>query len=106
LGDETILIASRYSRAIDLLSALAADDRARLAGTHGARLGPALREALDAVEAVHASGTEAVRNWPEQGRRVVAQIAVLRAALDASGVGPEARRIARALLEEIERSGA
>jgi hypothetical protein len=106
LGDETILIASRFSIAVDLLSQLAADgSAAKLAKAHGAGLDAAVRGALDAVEAIYGAGTQAVRNWPEQGRRVLAQLAALRAALDASGIGPEARRIAGALVETIERSG-
>jgi hypothetical protein len=106
LGDETILIASRFSRAVDLLSELAAEDaRSKLTKAHGAGLAAAVRGALDAVEEIYAAGTKGLRNWPEQGRRVLAQVAAMRAALDASGIGPDVRRMAGALVETIERSG-
>jgi hypothetical protein len=106
LGDETILIASRFSEAVDLLSELAAGDRgAKLARAHGDGLAAAVRGALEAVEEVYGAGTKAVRNWPEHGRVVRAQIASMRVALDASGAGPEVRRMAGALVETIERSG-
>jgi hypothetical protein len=106
LGDETILIASRFSIAVDLLAQLAGDDGGRkLASAHGDGLAAAVRGALDAVEEVYGAGTKAVRNWPEAGRRVLSQIAAIRTALDAAGVSAEVRRMAGALVETIERSG-
>jgi hypothetical protein len=103
VGDETILIASRFSNAVNHLAALAGDDsHAKLEARHGAKLATVLRGALDAVAAVYETGTDAVRDWPEQRRRVLAQLAAMRRALDRSGVDGELRRMARALVETIE----
>lgn len=103
MGDETILIASRFSRAVGELAALAADGGgAKLAERHGARLDAVIRAALDAVEAVYAAGTDAVRDWPERQRRVLAQLAATRRVLDRAGVDGEVRRMAGALVELIE----
>jgi len=100
VGDETIEFASRFSNAVNRL-ALVAEDGARGLKVQGAKLTATVREALDAVEAVYATGTNAVRNWPERRRLVLAQVAAMREALDRSGVDGEARRIARALIDTI-----
>lgn len=103
MGEETTEFASRFSMAVNTLAALAADDgHARLVKTHGRKLAAVVRDALDAVQAVHETGTQAVRNWPEQRQRVLAQVAALRVALERSGVDGEVRRLARALVEAIE----
>jgi hypothetical protein len=103
VGDETILIASRFSNAVNDLAALAGDDtHAKLAARHGARLATVVRGALDAVSAVYQTGTDAVRDWPEQRRRVLPQLAAMRLALDRAGVDRELRRMARDLVAMIE----
>ncbi len=106
MGEETIQFASRFSNAVSQLSLIGGDAttdalRKRL----GRALDAAVRDALEAVEAVYGTGTEAVRDWPEQRRRVLAELAKMRAALDRTGVDRELRRMARALVELIE-SGA
>jgi len=106
LGDETTQFASRYASALGLLGRLAGDaTHAPLRKELGAGLGAAVRGALDAVEAVFESGTEALRRWPERRGRVLAQVAAMRLALDRSGVDEQARRLARTLLETIEPGG-
>lgn len=103
MGDETIQFASRYSKALDLLAQLAEDGaHASLVTRHGGELAKVTREALYAVEAVHGTGTDAVRDWPEQRRRVLAQLSAMRDALDRSGVGAEFRRMVEALLILVE----
>lgn len=103
MGDETRQFASRFSDAVSRLTQLADDaGHAALARQHGARLADVLRDALDAVGAVYGTGTKAVRNWPEQSRRVLGQLASLREALDRSGVDDRVRRMARALVDTIE----
>lgn len=103
MGDETIQFASRFSNAVSNLALLAGDDtHGKLMKLHGAKLTGVIRDALDAVAAVHETGTQAVRNWPEQRRRVLAQVAAMRAALDRSGVDEEVRRLARDLLGILE----
>ena len=103
MGDETTEFASRFSKAVSTLAALAADDgHARLVKAHGRKLPAVVRDALDAVQAIHEAGTQAVRNWPEQRQRVLGQVAALRATLERSGVDGEVRRLARALVEAIE----
>jgi len=103
VGDETIQFASRFSNALSTLAALSGDaTHARLLRAHGKGLAGVVRDALDAVQAVHETGTKAVRNWPEQRQRVLAQVAALRAALERSGVDAEVRRQAGALVETIE----
>ncbi len=105
MGDETIQFATRFSSALDELGQLAGDEsHAKLLESRGGDLAPVVRSALDAVEAVYATGTQAVRNWPEQRRRVLAQLAVMREALDRSGVDERLRAMARALVEIIEPS--
>lgn len=101
MGDETILIASRFSNAVDELSLLARDDPRTRQGPQGPALAASIRGALDAVEAVYGAGTDAVRDWPEQRRRVLAQVAAMRKALDGPGVDGELRRLARTLVETI-----
>ena len=103
MGDETILIASRFSIAVGELAALAGGGgHAKLAERHGAKLATAVRGALDAVEAVYGAGTEAVRDWQERQRRVLAHLTEMRRVLDRSGVDGEVRRMAGALVELIE----
>ncbi|HUL59661.1 MAG TPA: hypothetical protein VLU43_10320 [Anaeromyxobacteraceae bacterium] len=103
MGDETIQFASRYSTAVSCLAALAGDDGYReLARLHGAKLAAVVRDALDAVQAVYDTATKDVRNWPEQRRRALAQIAAMREALDRSGMGEDVRGMARALVAIIE----
>jgi hypothetical protein len=103
MGDETIQFASRFSSAVSDLEQLAGSDpQAKLSKRHGSDPASAVRAALDAVEAVYGTGTQAVRNWPEQRRRVLAQVASMREALDRSGVDDRLRGMARALVELIE----
>ncbi|HEY6099427.1 MAG TPA: hypothetical protein VIW03_08360 [Anaeromyxobacter sp.] len=103
MGDETTQFASRFSDAVRFLAALADGGAgAELTRRHGADLPAAVRRALESVEAVYATETGAVRDWAEQRRRVLAQIARLREALEASGVGDEARRHARALVRLVD----
>ncbi len=103
MGDETSQFASRFSNAVNCLALLAGDDtHAQLAKLHGPNLATVVRDALEAVGAVYSTGTKAVRNWPEQRRRVLAQLATMRVALDRSGVDGEVRRMARALVEIVE----
>ena len=97
MGEETSQFATRFSRAVALLDALARDDRA-LRREHGPRLGAAVGEALDAVEAVYATGTGAVRDWPERSRRVLDGAAAVRRALSRDGADAEVRRLAGALV--------
>lgn len=107
MGDETILIASRFSRAVGDLAALARDTPcARPRGSDGAKLTAAVRGAIDAVATVYEAGTDAVRDWPERRRRVLEQLAAMRRVLDRSGVDGELRRMAGALVELIEPGGA
>jgi len=107
VGDETIQFASRFSNAVDLLAQLGGEDtHAALVKLHGESFTRVVGEALDAVAAVYGTGTTAVRSWPEQGRRVLAQLAKIRAALDASGPDDEVRRMARELVELIEPTSA
>jgi len=103
VGDETILIASRFSKAVGDLAALSRDaTHAELARRHGPDLAAGVRGALDAIAAVYAAGTDAVRDWPERRRRVLAQLDVMRRGLDRSGVDDELRRMAAALVELLE----
>lgn len=103
MGDETTQFASRFSDAVTFLAELAGDEtRAAPASRHGADLPAAVRRALEAVEAVYATETGAVRDWPEQRRRVLAQLASLREALASSGVGEDVRRQARALVRLVD----
>jgi hypothetical protein len=103
LGDETILIASRFSKAVGDLAALSADaTHAQLAKRHGKELVTVVRGAIDAVGAVYAAGTDAVRDWPERRRRVLAQLEAMRLGLDRAGVDADLRRMAGALVELIE----
>jgi hypothetical protein len=106
LGDETILIASRFSKAVGDLASLSGDaTHAALARRHGAGLATVVRAALDAVGAVYAAGTDAVRDWPERRRLVLAQLEAMRRGLDRAGVDAELRRMAGALVELIEPGG-
>lgn len=103
MGDETSQFATRFSTALDELAQLAGDEaHAKLLESRGPDLASVVRSALDAVEAVYATGTQAVRNWPEQRRRVLAQLAATRAALDRSGVDVRLRGMARELVELVD----
>ncbi len=103
MGEETIQFASRFSIAMDRLAAIAGGGALPpVPIPEGASLATVLRDALDAVEAVYGTGTEDLCNWPEQGRRVLAQIVTMRKALGRSGVDDDMRRMARALVEIIE----
>jgi hypothetical protein len=103
VGEETMQFASRFSNAVSFLALVARDDsHAQLAKAHGPDLAPRVSAALDAVQAVYETGTQAVRDWPEQRRRVLAQLARMREALERSGLDAEARRMAAALVGLIE----
>ncbi len=105
MGDETTQFASRYSTAVALLARFAGDGtHAALRRELGEGLGAAVRGALDAVEALFASGDVALRKWPQRRTLALSRISALRAALDraSAGAGDEARRHARALLEILE----
>jgi hypothetical protein len=105
MGDETTQFASRFGAAVDLLTRFASDEGfAALRKRHGRELTPVLVEALDAVAAVHETGTEAVRHWSERRVAVLAQVARARAALGRGGADAEARGEARTLLELVGRS--
>jgi hypothetical protein len=99
MGEETTQFASRFAVAVDLLGRIATDDGfAALRKKHGARLDASVAEAIEAVAAVHETGTEAVKRWAEQRVAVLAQIARLRAAVERGGVDAETRREARTLV--------
>src|SRR5512138_514162 len=103
MGEDTIEFASRFSSAVKELADLGrADGYRSLATIHGAGLAARVREDLDAVGAVFETGTKAVRNWAEQRRRVLAQLAAMRAVLDRRGVDRELRRMAVELVDAIE----
>jgi hypothetical protein len=103
VGEETRQFATRYSRAVTLLGSLAGEEgHEALRREHGPRLARAVRDALDAVEAVHGTGTSALRDWPERSRAVLAGIAELRQALERAGVDLGVRRLAGGLVEIIE----
>ncbi len=103
MGEETSQFATRFSRAVTLLGSLAVDEgHEALRREHGPRLAGAVRDALDAVEAVYGTGTSAVRDWPERSRGVLARIAELRRAVERAGVDPGVRRLAGGLVEVIE----
>ncbi|HET8541521.1 MAG TPA: hypothetical protein VFL83_16715 [Anaeromyxobacter sp.] len=103
VGEETRQFATRFSRAVSLLATLASEGGpAQLEREHGRRLASAVRDALDAVEAVYGTGTSAVRDWPERSRAVLARIAEARRALQRSGVDAEVRRLAAAVVALIE----
>jgi hypothetical protein len=103
VGDETIQFASRFSIAVTLLGELGRDEtHAALLRTHGTNLPNVVRGALDAVAAVYGTGTDAVRNWPEQRQRVLAQLGAVRKRIERAGIDGEVRRMARALVDLIE----
>ncbi len=103
MGEETQQFATRFSRAVALLGALAADEgHDELRREHGPRLARAVRDALDAVEAVYGTGTSAVRDWPERSRAVLSRIAELRRAVERAGIDVEVRRQAGGLVALIE----
>lgn len=106
MGDETTQFASRFATAVNLLAQIASDDghaaaRKRL----GPRLDGTVADALDAVAALHETGTEAVKRWSERRRKVLAQIAALRTALARGGVDATVRRGAAALVALVADGG-
>lgn len=104
MGEDTIQFASRFSTAVGELAELAEDDGFRgLAALHGPSLGSRVGADLDAIEAVYETGTNAVRNWAEQRRCVLAQLGKVREALGRAGPAGEVRAMARALVEMIQR---
>jgi hypothetical protein len=106
VGEETMQFASRFSNAVSFLALIARDDsHAQLAKAHGPDLAPRVSAAFDAVQAVYETGTQAVRDWPEQRRRVLAQLGKIREALGRSGLDAEVRRMAGTLVELIEPRG-
>jgi hypothetical protein len=106
MGDETIRFASRFIRAADLLARVA-EDRAFAAARRelGAGLEAAVGDALDAVSALHETGTEAVKDWGTRSVQVLARVAALRAALARGGLDAAARREAGALVALVGGSG-
>lgn len=92
MGDETTEFASRFSGAVAFLRGIAAPGAEKRAPAQGPELAAAIRQALDAIEAVYATETGAVRDWPEQRRRVLARLAAVRTALDASASSEDLRR--------------
>jgi hypothetical protein len=103
VGEETMEFATRFSSAVALVGKLATEaGHAELARRHGAGLVAAVRDALDAVEDVFGTGTDAVRSWPEQRQRVLERVGELRSGLQRGGVDACARKLARALVEAIE----
>jgi hypothetical protein len=107
MGEVTTQFASRFGAAVDLLARLATDPGfAALRKRHGKELEALVVDALDAVAAVHETGTEAVKRWSELRAAVLAQVGVVRAALERGGVDAEVRREARALVERVGRSEA
>jgi hypothetical protein len=103
VGEETMQFASRFSNAVSLLALLGGEDgHADLVRAHGADLAARVSAAFDAVEAVYGTGTQAVRDWPERREKVLAHVGRMRKELRRSGLGPELRRLACALVELIE----
>jgi hypothetical protein len=102
LGDETKQFASLFSSAVRDLSLLAGEaTHAEFEKAQGPGLVAAVHAALDAVAAVYETGTDAVRDWPRQRKRALAQVAAMRGALDRSGVDDELRRLAGDLVKLI-----
>ena len=102
MGEETTQFASRFGAAVDLLTRFASDEGfPPLRKRHGRELAGLVREALDAVAAVHETGTDAVKHWSERRAAVLAQIGAVRAALEHGGADAEARRATRTLLELV-----
>jgi hypothetical protein len=106
MGEETTQFASRFGLAVDLLGRFVrdADFRALRRRHADAELVAVVREALDAVAAVHETGTDAVKDWATRRAAVLAQIDAVRTALDAGGPGAEARAAARALVELVTKT--
>jgi hypothetical protein len=102
MGEETTQFASRFGAALDLLTRFASDEGfPPLRKRHGRELTALVREALDAVAAVHETGTDAVKHWSERRAAVLAQVDAVRAALERGGADAEARRGARAVVELV-----
>jgi hypothetical protein len=107
LGDETIQFASRFSVAVDLLAGLAGDEDAAAARRRlGTGLEAAVAEALDAVAALHETGTDAVKDWASRREQVLARVAAARLALTRGGVDAALRREAGALVALLGAPGA
>jgi hypothetical protein len=103
LGEETMQFASRFSNAVSFLALLAREDsHAQLAKAHGPDLAPRVSAALDAVQAVYETGTQAVRDWPELRQRVLAHLGKMREAQRRPGLDAELRRMAGQLVKLIE----
>jgi post-segregation antitoxin (ccd killing protein) len=106
MGEETTQFASRFAVAVDLLGRLATDDGfAALRKKQGANLDASVTAAIEAIAAVHETGTEAVKRWAEERGEVLAQLARLRAAVQRGGVDAATRREARSLVELLGRGG-
>jgi hypothetical protein len=87
MGDETTQFASRFTRALRLLAAVAtAPGLAEARREHGAGLAAALADALDAVAALHEADTAAVKDWAARRVEVLARVADVRTALARGGV--------------------
>jgi hypothetical protein len=97
VGDETRQFATRFSEAVAFLAALGAGK-----GRSGAVPAADVGRALDAVEAVYRTDTEAVRDWPERRARVLAAIARVRDVLAREAPGEGLRAAARVLVELLE----
>jgi hypothetical protein len=102
VGDETIQFASRFATAVGCLSDLASGRRdGQLDGLTGDALAATVRDALDAVQAVCETATKDVRDWPEQRRRILAQVAAVRDALRRGRVDDRVRALAGAVVDAI-----
>jgi hypothetical protein len=107
MGDETIQFASRFSVAVDLLAGIATDEGLAAARRRlGQRLDAAVGDALDAVAALHETGTDAVKDWATRREQVLARVVAARRALARGGVDAALRREARALVDLLEPAGA
>ncbi len=106
MGEQTVQFASRFATAVDLLARVATNEGyAKLHRRLGPELDAAVSDALDAVAALHETGTDAVRNWSEQRARVLALVSEVRADLARGGVDAAVRRGARALVELVGERG-
>jgi hypothetical protein len=102
MGEETREFASQFSSALRDLDLLASDATYEaFAREHGARLEARVRDALDAVASVYETDTPALEDWRTERARVLARIALVREALDRSGMDGEARRSVAGLLAEM-----
>ncbi len=107
MGDETIQFASRFSTAVDLLAGIASDEGLAAASRrYGKGLAATVADALDAVAALHETGTDAVKGWAPRRAQVLARVAAARAALARGGVDAALRREAHALVALLGPPGA